>query len=78
MRYSDGSPVRTGDVIRMGDAIGRIVCDIDDRACEAPHNIDDWIYLGRGILADFESLGLIHMEIVESDIELVRRADEGG
>ena len=74
MRYSDGRPVLIGDVIKMGDAVGKVVCDIEGRICDTPHDINDWIYLERGILADFETLGLIHMENVEADVELIKRA----
>jgi hypothetical protein len=74
MYYVDGTSVQTGDVIRMGREIGTVICDIEARVCLPPHDIVEWQYLGRGILVDFESLGIIHMETADSDIELVRRA----
>lgn len=59
----------------MSDATGKVVCDIESGICDLLHDIKDWAYLERGILADFETLGLIHMESVEADIELVGRSD---
>lgn len=75
IRYSDSRLVRVGDIIRMGDATGTVVCGIESGICDLPRDFKDWAYLERGILADFETLGLIHLENVEADIELVGRPD---
>ncbi len=75
MNYSDGTPLKVGDVVGLGeDRNGVVVCSIDDDAYTDRFTKDNWSHLGRGVMIEFPMWGLIHYEEPEPDLELVARA----
>lgn len=75
-RYGDGQEARLGDVVRIeADCSGIVVCDIDSGQGTAADPIDQWSYLGRGVMIRFDRYGLVHYEDdIEADVVLVTRA----
>jgi hypothetical protein len=77
VNYIDGTPIRMGDLVALGeDRGGVVVCSIDDDAYTKDHPKAEWSYLGRGVLIEFPRYGLIHYETPEPDLELISRALE--
>jgi hypothetical protein len=73
MRYPDGQIVKEGDVVSLAGKIGRVVCSIDDGEYSDDYPEKQWAYLQKGVLIEFETIGLIHYEEPEADLSLVRR-----
>jgi hypothetical protein len=75
VNYSDGTPLKVGDIVGLGeDRNGVVVCSIDDGVYTDKFTKDDWDYLERGVMIEFPMWGLIHYEEPEPDLELVARA----
>ncbi|MEM7222115.1 MAG: hypothetical protein AAF495_03995 [Pseudomonadota bacterium] len=76
MNYPNGQEVRLGDRVKLGrDEGGVVVCSIDRGEYGGEHSERQWGYLGRGVMIDFPTYGLIHFEEPEEDLELLARAD---
>lgn len=77
MNYIDGTPVKVGDIVGLGeDRNGVVVCSMDDGIYTPEHPREQWGYLGRGVMIEFPKWGLIHYETPEPDLELISRAVE--
>ena len=75
MKYPDGQEVRLGDKVRLGqDCGGVVVCSIDTGEYSPAYQPAEWSHLRRGVLINFPTLGLIHYEEPEADLELIKRA----
>lgn len=74
MNYPDGQLVRLGDKVRLGNnKIGIVVCSIDTSEYSTLYPMEDWSYLGSGVIINFMQFGLIHYENPDPDLELVER-----
>jgi hypothetical protein len=79
MKYADGREVHLGDKVRLGkDAGGIVVCSIDTGEYTAEHSAAQWGYLKKGVMINFPTLGLIHYEEPEPDLQLIERAGAPG
>jgi hypothetical protein len=77
VNYTDGMPVKVGDIVGLGeDRNGLVVCSMDDGVYTDEHPIEQWGYLGRGVMIEFPKWGLIHYETPEPDLKLISRAVE--
>ena len=72
MKYADGKHVRVGDRVAQCTDQGVVVCFLDSVEFSEGFPIDEWSYLGSGILVDFEQAGLVHFPSSDTIIELVR------
>ena len=74
MRYPSGEEVRLGDAVRVGESERGVVVgslDTDEYSERFPRG--EWEYLGKGVLIDFERLGLVHYTEPEPTLALVAR-----
>jgi hypothetical protein len=77
VKYMDGTPVKVGDVVGLGeDRNGVVVCSMDDDVYTEAYSKEQWDYLGGGVMIEFPKWGLIHYEAPEPDLELISRATE--
>jgi hypothetical protein len=79
MNYPNGVEARLGDVVQLGESEvhrGVVVGSLDRNEGSRQFPAKDWSYLGRGILVNFDGLGLIHYREPEPTLVLVRR-DQG-
>lgn len=75
MKYSNGQDVKLGDMVGLGDDHeGIVVCLIETDEYSEGHSKEQWGYLGKGMMVEFPSFGLIHYEVAEEDLMLIRRA----
>ncbi|MDH5648551.1 MAG: hypothetical protein OEY67_02745 [Gammaproteobacteria bacterium] len=76
MKYSDGKEVKKGDRVQLGnDKGGIVVCSIDGGEYSQNHPKEKWSYLGKGVVIEFPSYGLIHYEEPEIDLKLISRGE---
>jgi hypothetical protein len=75
MRYADANEAELGDVVLIdGKHRGTVVAVIDTAAYSEGFPLDQWSYLGKGILVDTEFGGIVHFPGAEEElITLVRR-----
>ncbi len=74
MKYLDGRAVIIGDEVALGGGhTGTVVCSIDDKRGTSGFPIDDWAYLGRGILIHSPQLGTLHFPEADADLVLLKR-----
>jgi hypothetical protein len=75
LTYFDGQTVRIGDEVRLADGQWRgiVVGSIGEGEFFGDVRAEDWAYLGKGALVDYKEVGLVHHDIIEQDVELVRR-----
>lgn len=74
MLYPSGDKVRLGDRVRLGsEEQGVVVCSLDTDEFSDDYTRADWSSLGKGVLIEFENLGLIHYVEPEQSLELVGR-----
>jgi hypothetical protein len=72
MKYADGQEVKLGDTVRLAnDVEGQVVCSIDNDEYTPEFPKADWEYQKRGAMFKFPTLGLVHYEQTEPDLELV-------
>ena len=77
MRYPDGQEVKLGDKVKLGnDDKGVVVCSIDSNDYSSEHTAEQWVYLGKGVMIEFPSCGLIHYEKAENELKLICRKSE--
>lgn len=76
MKYRDGQISQLGDIVSLGGKLGTVVSDIDggQYGVTPEHSAEQWAYLGKGVMIDFESYGFIHYTETEHDLILIRRA----
>lgn len=61
MQYTTGEAISVGDKVVMGDGLeGVVVCDLDAGVGSAKYPLEDWAYLGQGILVLTEAAGIVH------------------
>lgn len=77
MRYRDGSEIRLGDRVQISagspNITGTVVCSLDTGEYSEKYPEEAWSYLQKGVLFDFESLGLVHYEQDDPDLLLIER-----
>jgi len=74
MKYSDGSDVKLGDKVKLGqDENGVVVCSIDDHGYSEDFPESQWSYLKEGVMINFPMWGLIHYAEPEEDLKLLAR-----
>lgn len=79
MRYLNGEEARLGDTVRMGESDrGVVVCSLDTHEYSEQFSRSEWEYLGKGILVEFERLGLVHYAEPEPALALVERRNPMG
>ena len=75
MHYSCGEEARIGDRVMLGSTEkGTVVCSLDSGEYSDRYSRVEWAYLSRGILVEFENLGLVHYAEPEPALSLERRA----
>ncbi|HEX2253726.1 MAG TPA: hypothetical protein VHQ65_10715 [Thermoanaerobaculia bacterium] len=75
MLYPSGEEAHLGDQVRLGQSEnGVVVCSVDTDEFSEKYPRQEWLELERGILVEFENLGLIHYADPEESLELVNRA----
>jgi hypothetical protein len=74
MNYADGQEVRLGDRVEMyEDDWGIVVCSLDTDEYSEDYPKESTEFLERGVMIKFPKLGLIHIEVSDSDIRLIAR-----
>lgn len=77
MNYADGQEVIIGDNVQLGnDKGGVVVCSIDRAEYSEDQPKEKWEYLGKGVVIEFPTFGLIHYEEPEEDLILISRSEE--
>jgi hypothetical protein len=72
MNYSDGTHVMVGDVVELWDGLsGKVLCILDEQQAVEGFVMLDWIYLGKGIIVETDTAGLVHYEKQGGEIKLV-------
>lgn len=75
MKYSNNKRVLVGDKVQLGQgATGVVVCDFDHAKFSVGFSERDWSYLQRGVLVNFQLLGLVHYLEAEAELKLLERA----
>jgi hypothetical protein len=75
MKYLSGEEAQLGDLVRVGDSDeGLVVCSIDTDEYSSRFPRSEWALLERGILVEFDRLGLIHYRDPEQALAFLRRA----
>ena len=76
--YHSGEDVRLGDIVDVGHGHGpraRVVVIIPTAQALDGFSAKEWAYLGRGIVLQDEKLfGLLHLDELDHEHLLVRRA----
>lgn len=75
MKFSDGTDIEPGDLIRIGSSHrGRVVASMDTGKFLPGQ--ESWAYLGTGIMVDTDFGGLVHYtsEIAEHFVLIRRKA----
>ena len=74
LRYPNGEEARLGDTVRIGESErGVVVCSLDTHEYSEQFPRSEWEHLGKGILVEFERLGLVHYVEPEPTLALVER-----
>lgn len=71
--YCSGDEIRAGDHVRCVDWTGVVVFVLGNGSFAAGYSPDDWSYLGRGFMIEYEQAGLVFSEEADSDLELISR-----
>jgi hypothetical protein len=72
MHDRKGRQIRLGDKVLIGSGMsGVVVFSIDTDEYLPGFPKDEWEYLGRGIMIQTESAGLIHLSVADEDTEVV-------
>ena len=56
------------------DRGGVVVCSIDTEEYTEKHSREQWSYLKKGVMIEFQLWGLIHYDEPEEDLQLIERA----
>ncbi|MEW5251567.1 hypothetical protein [Microbulbifer discodermiae] len=73
MRYVDGQEAILGDLVNLASNDGVVVCSIDRDEYTEGFTKEEWGYLEKGILINFQKLGLIHYTEPDKDLKLISR-----
>ena len=73
--YCSGDEIRAGDRVRCADWTGRVVFVLATGSFAPGYTSDDWSYLGRGFMVEYDQTGLVFEEQADEDLELVARAE---
>jgi hypothetical protein len=74
MKYSDGTEAHVGDTVKFSDGTyGMVMCVMDTNEYTSEFPCEEWSYLQRGAMIKSESMGLIHYEQFDEEIEFVER-----
>ena len=76
MKYRDGQVVKFGDLVALGEDRGTVVASIDTDQYSAVCAREEWCYLERGVLVEFQRCGLTYFEEADENLELVARAND--
>ena len=76
MNYQDGRIIMLGDKVRLGPDDGMVVFSIDSDEYAAEFPKAEWAYLERGIMVNFPTLGLVHIEEYDPALSLLTRAPQ--
>lgn len=77
MKYADGTEVKLGDRVKLGeDESGIVVCSIDTSQYADGFPERQWAYLEKGVLIKFSTWGLIHYTTPEADLQCIERGHE--
>jgi hypothetical protein len=71
--YCCGDDIRAGDRVRSGDWTGVVVFVLGTGSFGAGYKSEDWSYLGRGFMVEYDQVGLVFAEEADEDLELVAR-----
>ena len=64
------------DVVTYGGQLGKVVFIIETREFISGFKRAEWEYLNEGIGVELEDATLFHLDEVDEDLKLVRRAEE--
>jgi hypothetical protein len=68
-----GRQIRLGDKVAIGGGIsGVVVFSIDTDEYSPGFPKDDWQYLGRGVMVQTETVGLVHLSVADEHTEIVK------
>ena len=74
MKYSDGEEIQVGDLVENSEGDqGTVVCSFDTNQYSLDYTRENWGYLKRGVLVNFQSFGLIHYESDQNDFRLINQ-----
>jgi hypothetical protein len=73
MQYADGQDIKLGDKVKMGSDRGVVVISVDTGEFSDQFPEVAWGYLQSGVLIAFKKYGLMHIEDVDEDLQLVSR-----
>jgi len=74
MKYKNGEVTHVGDqVLIAGDDLGTVVFSIDTDEYSEEFPKREWEYLKKGIMIKSKKMGLVHLEELDEDVELLKR-----
>lgn len=71
MKYSDGRTAHIGDRVRLGNEEGVLVFSIDTDEFSDGFPKADWEYLVQGVMAEFPTLGLVHIPALDAELRFL-------
>ena len=74
MKYLDGEEMCLGDRVTVDGENGTVVAVIDTNQYSAAYP-SGWSYLNGGALIEADGFGLIHYEVPDEDLIVVRRGE---
>lgn len=74
MEYASGNSIKIGDKVRLGVTNeGLVVCDITNGFYSHEFPKIEWAHLETGILIYFKNFGIVHMDTIDPELNLVSR-----
>jgi hypothetical protein len=73
--YCSGEAIRVGDQVRSGNWTGVVVFVLSTQSFADGYIPDEWSYLGRGFMVEFDQVGLVFAEEADGHLILVGRAE---
>jgi hypothetical protein len=82
--YCSGEEIRAGDLVKSADWTGHVVFVLGTGSFAPGYSPEEWSYLTRGFMIEYDQAGLVFSEHADEDLVLVARAepkapaDDGG
>ena len=71
--YCSGAEIQAGDRVKCAAWTGRVCFVVGSNTYDPGYTADDWAYLGRGFMINYEQVGLVFSEQADEDLVLLER-----
>jgi hypothetical protein len=72
--YCSGQEIRVGDHVTSADWSGIIVFVLASESYAPGYPAEEWSYLGRGFMVEFDRMGPVFYDVADGDLVLVQRS----